>query len=67
MRLIAAEAMRTTILLIGKLRKASCREKSYSSVGQSSIARESFGIRLWCGRVFKSIVQRLREPEVNQT
>ena len=45
--LITAEAMRTSILLMVELHKASCCEESYSSAGLSSIARESFRVRLW--------------------
>src|SRR5262252_1857052 len=45
--LIAAETMRTNILLISELHKASCCEEIYTSAGPPSIARESFGIRLY--------------------
>src|SRR5215471_17231463 len=44
--LIAAEAMRTAILLMIELHGASC-EKSYSSACLPSIARELFRVRLW--------------------
>jgi hypothetical protein len=43
--LIAAEAMRTAILLMSELHKASCCEESYSSADLYSIARGLFGIR----------------------
>jgi hypothetical protein len=49
--LIAAEAMRTITLLMSELHKASCCEETYSSAGLSSIARESFGVRLWLRRI----------------
>ena len=45
--LIAAEAMRTAILLISELHKASCCEESTVRRGPCSIARESFRVRLW--------------------
>jgi hypothetical protein len=44
--LIRAEAMRTLILLIGGLQKASCYEENYISAGLASIARGLFRIRL---------------------
>ena len=43
--LIAAEAMRTAVLLMSDFHKASCCEESYSSADLSSIARGLFGIR----------------------
>ena len=41
--LIAVEAMRTIVLLMVELHKASCCEETYSSACLSSIACESFG------------------------
>src|SRR5262245_66290024 len=49
--LIAAEAMRTSILLIIELHTASCCEESYNSASPSSIARESFRVPLWLPRI----------------
>ena len=46
--LIAAEAMRTVILLMSELHKVSCYEETYRSADLSAIERESFGVRLWC-------------------
>ena len=45
--LIAAEATRTAILLIGELHKASCCEESTVLRVYVSIARGSFRVRLW--------------------
>ena len=45
--LIAAEAMRTAILLMIELRKTNCHEESYSCSDLPAIARESFGLRQW--------------------
>jgi hypothetical protein len=45
--LIATEAMRTMFLLMSELHAASCCEETYSSTDLSSIARASFGVRLW--------------------
>src|SRR6185436_5029317 len=44
--LIAVEAMRTAILLMIELHRASWYEDSYSSAGLYSIARESFRVPL---------------------
>ena len=44
--LIAAEAMRTGILLMSGPRKASCCEETYIFAGLSSIARGLFRVRL---------------------
>ena len=49
--LIATEAMRTMFLLMSELHAASCCEETYSSAGLSSIARASFGVRLWLRRI----------------
>jgi hypothetical protein len=49
--LIAAEAMRTMIPLMNEPHTASCCEETYSSAGLSSIARASFGVRLWLRRI----------------
>jgi hypothetical protein len=46
--LIAAEAMRTIVLLMSEPHKASCCEETYSSACLSSIARESFRVRCGC-------------------
>jgi hypothetical protein len=44
--LIAAETMRAIILLMSELHKASCCEETYSSACLSSVARESFRVRV---------------------
>jgi hypothetical protein len=49
--LIAAEAMRTMILIMSELQTASCCEETYSSAGLPSIARALFGVRLWLRRL----------------
>jgi hypothetical protein len=49
--LITAEAMRTSILLMIELHRASCYEESYSCASLSSIARESFRVRLWLRQI----------------
>ena len=49
--LIAAEAMRTAILLMIELHRASWYEESYSCASLSSIARESFRVRLWLRQI----------------
>jgi hypothetical protein len=36
---------------MSELHTASCCEETYSSAGQSSIARASFGVRLWLRRI----------------
>jgi hypothetical protein len=67
--LIAAEAMRTMIPLMGELHTASCCEETYSSAGLSSIARASFvgttvvapykpWLRKRGGRAFTSIMTK---------
>jgi hypothetical protein len=49
--LIAAEAMRTMILIMSELNTASSFEETYGSAGLSSIARASFGVRPWLRRI----------------
>jgi hypothetical protein len=49
--LITAEAMRTMFLLMSELHTASYCEETYSSADLSSIARASFGVRLWLRRI----------------
>jgi hypothetical protein len=48
--LVAAEAIRTTILIISELHTASLRG-DLQSAGLSSIARASFGVQLWLRRI----------------
>src|SRR5262249_20083570 len=57
---IAAEAMRTAILLMCELHKVSCCEETYSSAGLSSIARESFGVRLSLSRLSRGLGRSFR-------
>jgi hypothetical protein len=49
--LIAAEATRTSILLIIELHRASWYEENYCRASASSIARESFLVRLWLRQI----------------
>jgi hypothetical protein len=49
--LIAVEVTRTAILLMIELHRASWYEESYSCASLSSIARESFRVRLWLRQI----------------